>query len=307
MSPQVPRALPREFNWIIHVSQIIKCGDKYMDLSTPLVMGILNLTPQSFCSVGRKDTFEAALRHGVALASAGAAIIDVGAEPTNSSQKDPQISLEQELEKLIPVVRALSKEVDIPISVDTSKPEVMDAAVAEGASFINDVRALRLPGALEMAARLKVPVSLMHMKYPFGKPEIIPAQNLSSILQEVKTFLRERIQACEEAGISSDQIILDPGIGAGHFGKSREENLLLLKELKTFLDFNKPLLVGLSRKTFLDESFQKPVEDRLFEGIGAAVMAYRNGAMIFRTHDVPQTLDALRVAQAILDIGENSP
>lgn len=272
---------------------------KSIDLTQPNVMGIINLAPESFSSVGRCLTIDEAIAHGVKLAAQGATIIDIGGEPTHP-KLNPVTPEDLELQRVIPVVSALSQELSIPISVDTSKPKVIEAVLAAGANLINDVRALQLPGALEIVAEAQVPVCLMHMRYPYGVPKLLPAnQKEENIVNEVKDFLQERINCCLQAGIKQDNLIVDPGIGHGSFGKSTRENLLLLKHMHEFKTFDLPLLVGTSRKTFIGELFDVSPEYRLPGSLASALMAIRNGADIIRVHDVAETVQALRMMQVI--------
>lgn len=263
----------------------------------PLIMGILNITPNSASSVGRFLSVDLALKHAEKMLQEGAAILDIGGEATNPGVH-PIVDLDEELKRVIPVVTAINKEFSVPISVDTSKTKVMQEAIAAGASMINDVRALREPDSLECIAKTKAMVCLMHMAYPYGKL----AENVEesgNIVDRVKQFLASRVQACLESGILRENLILDPGIGHGNFGKNLIQNLMLLKSLREFDEFNLPLLVGVSRKTFIGELLQQTVDQRLFGSIGASVMAAINGASIIRTHDVKETADAVRVAMAI--------
>lgn len=274
----------------------------YLDLTQPKVMGVINMDPDSFSPVGRCETIDAAIAYGIKIASQGAAIIDIGAESTHP-RLHPVTSIELELQRVVPVVKVLSQEVSIPISVDTSKPAVMEAVLAAGARIINDVRALREPGALTVVAQAKVPVCLMHMRYPYGmadSKELSPSKK--NIVAEVKDFLQERIDVCLNAGIEKSNLIIDPGIGSGHFGKSTQDNLLLLKHLQEFKTWGLPLLVGTSRKTFIGDLLKVAVEDRLSGSLASALFAIQHGADIIRVHDVVETLQAMRMTQAILEV-----
>jgi len=305
-----------------------------LPFSPPHVMGILNITPNSFSAVGRFQEIDQALAYAEQMATDGAAIIDIGGEPTNPGVH-PVVSLQEELDRVIPVVEALSKNISIPISVDTSKPEIMRAAIAAGASMINDVRALQLPGALEVVAEAQVPVCLMHMNdaknmhaapseprpqgsvagvsklnnYPYASSfEISPNINLSEgvlsngfCLNEIKQFLQLRVEACIAAGISRENIILDPGIGGGHFGKTTTQNLQILANLSELKSLGFPILIGVSRKMFIGEILDIPVEERLYGSLAAAVMAVANGASIIRAHDVKATVQAMQIANAIIE------
>lgn len=275
------------------------CADKKLDLTTPQVMGILNVTPNSFSAVGRFVSVPDALAHARRLYAEGAAVIDVGGEPTNPGVH-PVVSLQEELDRVIPVVAALSKELPIPISVDTSKLAVMCEAIAHGACIINDVRGLEASGAIELLAAARVAVVVMHMRYPYGKPSVVSSvPAAANVVQMVQDYLRQRVAACLAGGISQQHIVIDPGIGHGNFGKDLPQNLQLIAQLATFATFNLPILVGLSRKTFIGELLNLPVEERLHGSLAAAVWAVSQGASLIRTHDVRATVEALRVAVAI--------
>lgn len=280
-------------------SNQLLCGDKILDLSRPQVMGILNVTPNSYCQVGRVASVAEAGAHAEQMVAEGAAIIDVGGEPTNPGVH-PVISLQEELDRVIPVVAALTRRINVPISVDTSKAEVMKQAIAHGASFINDVRGLRDPAALRVAAAANVPVCLMHMTFPDGNVKQNSADAAEDIVITVKNFLRSRLEACIAAGMAQDKIILDPGIGGGSFGKSMQQNLQLLARLGELQELGVPLLVGISRKSFLGELLNLPVEERLSGSLAAAAIAVKNGAKIIRAHDVKATVEAVRVAWAVM-------
>lgn len=276
------------------------CGMKVLDLTTPQVMGVLNVTPDSAVDGGCYLNPNAAITRALTMIEEGAAIIDIGGEATNP-QLNPVTPVDDELARVIPVVKALRRESDILISVDTSKPEVMRQAIDAGADIINDVRALREPGAMEVVTAAQVPVCLMHMQYPHGKStphDVIPLG--VDVVSMVKHFLIERIAACVKAGIPLKNIVIDPGIGHGNFGKNLQQNLLLLKHLETFHDLGVPLLVGTSRKTFIGELLNVPINDRLVGSIASAVMAASKGAAIIRAHDVAATTQALQMVSAIL-------
>lgn len=280
----------------------LDCAGKLLDLSQPRVMGILNITPDSFSEVGRFMSVEPALRHVQRMVADGAAIIDIGGESTNPSVH-PVASLQQELDRVIPVVEAVAREVDVPISVDTSKPEVMREAIRAGAGLINDIRGLRDPQALHVVAKSNAAVCLMHMSFPEGKSANSPAPvSPETMINRVKIFLDERLTACTQAGIALNKIVIDPGIGHGNFGKNLSQNLALLAHLQTFSEWNVPILVGVSRKTFLGELLNLPVEERLAGSLAAAVMAVNKGASIIRAHDVKATVEAVKVAAAILEM-----
>lgn len=268
-------------------NQYLDCRGKRLDLSFPNIMGIINLSPHSFSEVGRMTSVAQAVEYATRLVQAGATILDIGAEPTHPTNQH-QTTEAEELERLVPVIRALIDSVDVPISVDTSRPQVMSAVVEAGAHMINDVRALQLPGALAMAAQLPVPVCLMHMRHL-----IIP------VMDEIQQFLTARIQACEAAGIARNRIVIDPGIGGGCFGKNTQENLLILQQLTELQQFNLPILVGMSRKLFLGDLLNIPPAERLAGSIAAAIAAAMRGANIIRVHDVAETVQALKVMRAI--------
>ncbi|MCH9693803.1 MAG: dihydropteroate synthase [Gammaproteobacteria bacterium] len=257
-------------------------------------MGILNITPDSFSDGGLFSNLDAARQQAESMARDGAAIIDVGGESTRPGAAD--VTEGQELDRVVPVIEAIRQVCDLPISIDSSKPAVMRHAVAAGAGMINDVAALRGAGALEAAAQLQVPVCLMHMQ---GEPRTMQEQpEYENVMLEVQDFLRQRLEACVDAGIRRDDIVVDPGFG---FGKTHAHNVELLANLRQLTDLGAPLLVGLSRKSTLGELVGRNVEERLAASIAAAVIAYRNGAGIIRVHDVKDTVDALKVAAAVME------
>lgn len=274
---------------------LLQCGARRLDLRRPVVMGILNITPDSFSDGGRYLDREAALAQARRMRAEGAAIIDVGAESTRPGAAE--ISVQEELDRSLPVVEALVAELDVVVSVDTSTPELMREAAARGAGFINDVRALQRPGSLEAAAATGLPVCLMHMK---GEPATMQLQPFyEDVVAELQSFFAGRIAACAAAGIDASRIVLDPGFG---FGKTLDHNLTLLARLSRFRELGCPLLVGLSRKSMLSSLLGGvPVSERLHAGLAAAVAAVLNGASIIRTHDVKATVDALVVAAALLE------
>ena len=255
-------------------------------------MGILNVTPDSFSDGGDFIAVPAALAHARRMVEEGAAIIDVGGESTRPGA--PAVPLEEELRRVVPVIRALAAELPVPISIDTAKPEVMRAAVEVGAGFINDVYALRAPGALAMAAALGVPVCLMHMQ---GDPRTMQEHpHYDDVVGEVTAFLSARARACRDAGIPDRQLLIDPGFG---FGKTVRHNLQLLNALDALRNIGLPLLVGLSRKSFLGAVLDAPVTVRLHAGLAATTIAVMKGALLIRTHDVAPTLEALKVCAAL--------
>jgi dihydropteroate synthase len=256
-------------------------------------MGILNLTPDSFSDGGHYQDYDAALRHALRMVEEGAAIIDVGGESTRPGAE--AVSLDEELDRVIPLIERLSQAIPVPISIDTSKSQVMREAVAAGAGMINDIMALQLPGALVTAADTGVPVCLMHMQ---GEPRTMQqAPRYGNLVEEVKGFLQQRVNACEAAGIKPENLIIDPGFG---FGKTLEHNLTLLKELRTLGELGVPLLVGISRKSMIGSIIgDAPVDERLIGSVAAAVVAVMKGAAIVRVHDVKETVDALKVVSAV--------
>jgi dihydropteroate synthase len=269
----------------------LRCGPKTLDLSRPVVMGVLNVTPDSFSDGGRFLPVEAAVAHGVRLAEEGAAIIDIGGESTRPGAAP--VSIDEELRRVVPVVERLRAATQAVISVDTSKPEVIREAVAAGAGLINDVRALAEPGALEAAAASGCAVCLMHMQ---GDPRTMQrAPSYVDVVKEVKAFLDEHVQRCRAAGVASDRIVVDPGFG---FGKTLEHNLELLRRLRELHD-ELPVLVGLSRKSMVGTLTGRAAGERVHGSIALAVIAALNGARIVRAHDVAATVDALKMVAAV--------
>jgi dihydropteroate synthase len=258
-------------------------------------MGILNVTPDSFSDGGRFASLEAALAQARRMYAEGAAIIDVGGESTRPGAAP--VSVQEELDRILPVVERLAAEVDVVISVDTSAPEVIREAAARGAGFLNDVRALQRPGALQVAAATGLPVCLMHMR---GQPSTMQERPAyEDILGEVQAFLLKRIAACVVAGIPAQRIVLDPGFG---FGKTVDHNLALLRSLSRLEALGHPLLVGLSRKSMFATILNgAAVDQRLHASVAAAAIAVMNGAKIVRAHDVKATCDAIAVAVALLE------
>jgi len=269
------------------------CGDRVLDLTRPAVMGVLNVTPDSFSDGGRYSQRDAALAQARRMIGEGAAIIDVGGESTRPGAGPA--TLDVELSRVIPVIEALRATSPVFISVDTSKPEVMRAAVRAGADIINYVRALAEPGALEAAAETRAGVCLMHMQ---GEPRTMQAApHYEDVLEEVSGFLAARMRACRDAGIDPARLAVDPGFG---FGKSVPHNLALLKHLGRFETLGAVLVVGLSRKSMLAKITGRAVDDRIAGSVALAAIAVLNGARIVRAHDVAATLDAVRVAAATL-------
>ena len=275
------------------MSLVLDCAGRALDLSHPVVMGILNVTPDSFSDGGRYTRIDAAIAQAERMVAEGAAIIDIGGESTRPGAA--AVDAEEEVARVVPVVEALAQRLAVPISVDTSKPEVMRASVAAGAGLINDVRALREPGALEAAAESGVPVCLMHM---LGEPRTMQADPVyEDVVAEVAAFLAEREAACLAAGIPGERILFDPGFG---FGKTLGHNLSLLRHLDALRARGRPLLVGLSRKSMLGAILQgAPPDQRLHASVTAAVLAAERGGAILRVHDVRPTVEALAVLQAL--------
>ncbi len=255
-------------------------------------MGVINTTPDSFSDGGKFDTTDKAFTHARQLIAEGVDILDIGGESTRPGAQ--QVDFEQELARTVPLIRSIREISDIPISIDTNKSAVMQAAVNAGATMINSIWALQLENSLEVAAELGVPVCLMHMQ---GTPETMQKNpSYTDVVAEVMDFLRQRIDLAIKAGIKQSNIIVDPGFG---FGKTLQHNLLLLKSLAKFKTLGVPLLVGLSRKKMIGTILDKPVDQRLYGSIASAVIAAMLGADIIRVHDVPQTLDAIAMVNAL--------
>lgn len=271
----------------------LDCAGRIVTLDRPRIMGIVNVTPDSFSDGGTHFDVDAAVAHGLQLAEEGADILDIGGESTRPGADE--VSLEVELQRVIPVIERLAKETSLPISIDTSKPEVMRAAVAVGAGMINDVCALRRDGALDAAAELRVPVVLMHM---LGEPRSMQdAPDYDDVVADVHRFLAERIFAAEMAGIEKKRILIDPGFG---FGKTTQHNLQLLAQLQRFTELGVPVLAGLSRKRSIRElTGQEDMHARVHGSVAAHLIAAQRGAMLLRVHDVAATVDALKVWNAV--------
>ncbi len=269
-----------------------------VELDSPAVMGILNVTPDSFSDGDRYSTVDIALRRSEQMAEQGAAIIDVGGESTRPGAK--AVSEQEELDRVLPIIEAIRREIDLPISIDTSKPGVMRAAVAAGAAIINDVFALRADGAIEAAVDLQRPVCLMHMQ---GEPRNMQIEpHYDDVVGEVTQFLRERVAQCKQAGLGDDLIIVDPGFG---FGKRPAHNVELLAGLSQVTEIGVPVLIGVSRKSTLGKITGKDVSQLMPASIAAAVLAVEQGARIVRAHDVAETVDALRVVAAFMNSGRS--
>lgn len=278
------------------MNPVLQCGSRSLSLERPVIMGILNVTPDSFSDGGRYSTLDAALRQAERMCQEGARMIDIGAESTRPGAAP--VSVQEELDRLLPVVEAVAREIDIVISVDTSTPEAMAGAAALGAGFINDVRALQRQGALVAAAATSLPICLMHMQ---GDPSTMQRRpHYDDVFAELDAFFDERIAACVDAGIDASRLVIDPGFG---FGKTLEHNVALLKGLAGFRRFG-PVLAGWSRKSMLGALLGgAPVDQRLYAGLAAATISVINGASIVRVHDVKATADALVIATAVLQHG----
>ena len=270
----------------------IDCAGRKLLLDRPRIMGIVNVTPDSFADGRLHYSTDKAVAHALTLAEQGADILDVGGESSRPGAEE--VSLAEELRRVIPVIERLATSSTLPISIDTSKPEVMRAAVAAGAGFINDVFALRRDGALDAAAELGVPVCLMHMQ---GEPRSMQdAPQYEDVVAEVHSFFTQRLFACEMAGISKKKLLIDPGFG---FGKDLEHNLRLLRQLSRFAELGVPVLAGLSRKAMIGKITGRALEDRVVGSAAAALIAVQNGASIVRVHDVAATVDALAIWAAV--------
>jgi dihydropteroate synthase len=270
----------------------LDCAGRPLDLRRPAVMGILNVTPDSFSDGGVFLSSDKALAQALQMTEEGADIIDIGGESTRPGARP--VSAQEEMDRVLPVVEALHARIPLPISIDTSKPEVMRAAVAAGAGFINDVQALRTDGALAAATELNVPVCLMHMQ---GEPRTMQDHpRYTDVVGEVRDFLKQRLEACVNAGIPASRLVVDPGFG---FGKTLEHNIELLRSLKKLQGLGAAVLVGLSRKSMIGKALGLPVEQRLHASVALAVMAVQQGARIVRVHDVGPTVEALRMWAAV--------
>lgn len=265
---------------------------RILRLDSPVVMGILNVTPDSFSDGGRYCQLDSAVKQAKTLLNQGAKIIDIGGESTRPGA--PDVSLEDELERVIPLVKALRASSDCIISIDTSKSEVMRQAIIAGADIINDVRALQEPGAIEVLAQYpEVAICLMHMQ---GQPRTMQSNpHYDDLFADINEFFAERLGACEKAGIQSERIILDPGFG---FGKTLAHNYQILNKFDVFNQFKLPVLAGLSRKSMIGNLLNRDTNERLAGSLAGALIAAQNGAKIIRVHDVQETVDVLSVWQA---------
>ncbi|KTT49963.1 dihydropteroate synthase [Pseudomonas oryzihabitans] len=270
----------------------LPCGNRVLVFDAPKVMGILNVTPDSFSDGGRYTAVESALRHAEGMVAAGAAIIDVGGESTRPGA--PAVSEAEELDRVVPVIEAIARELDVVISMDTSTPAVMREGARAGAGLINDVRSLRRPGALETAAATDLAICLMHMRGEPGTMQQAPVY--ADVAGEVGAFLAEQVARCEAVGISRQRLVLDPGYG---FAKTLEHNLELFRRQAELLAFGLPLLVGVSRKSMIGAVTGRPVEGRLAGGLALAALALTKGAQILRVHDVAETVDVVKMITAV--------
>ncbi|HHF2967027.1 dihydropteroate synthase [Vibrio sp. Vb0937] len=269
---------------------MITANNKSLDLSRPHVMAILNVTPDSFSDGGKYNSIELALAQVDKMIKAGVSIVDVGGESTRPGA--PDVSLEEELRRVVPVIKAIREKYDVWISVDTSKAEVMRQAIEAGADLINDIRSLQEPGALEVAAEANLPICLMHMKGQPGTMQVDP--HYDDLMGDVSAFLEERIAACEAAGIDKSQLILDPGFG---FGKTIEHNYHMLAHLEKFHEFGLPILAGMSRKSMIFKLLDKPAAECTNASVVCATIAAMKGAQIIRVHDFEETIEAMKVVE----------
>ncbi|EPN0284907.1 dihydropteroate synthase [Pseudomonas aeruginosa] len=277
-NPQYPTRLP--------------CSSRVLDLARPHVMGILNVTPDSFSDGGRYDRLDDALRHAERMVREGATLIDVGGESTRPGARS--VSPTEELERVAPVVERIARELDVVISVDTSTPAVMRETARLGAGLINDVRSLQRDGALDAAVDSGLAVCLMHMR---GEPQTMQdAPAYQDVVAEVGAFLQERVDACVAAGIDRERLLLDPGFG---FAKTLEHNLVLFRHLQALHGLGLPLLVGVSRKSMIGKVLGREVDERLYGSLALAALALAKGARIIRVHDVAATVDVMRMISAV--------
>lgn len=269
----------------------LQCADLVLDLSQPQVMGVLNVTPDSFSDGGRHIGVAAAVERALEMVAEGAAVVDVGGESTRPGAV--AVDADEEIRRVVPVIEALAARIAVPISVDTSKPEVIRAATRAGARLVNDVRGLRLPGALEAASESGAAVCLMHMQGEPGQMQVDP--RYEDVVAEVRGFLAARLAACRAAGIARERVCVDPGIG---FGKRQGHNLALLQHIGQLAEPGIPVLVGVSRKSLVGMITGRATGDRLAGSIAFAALAVAGGASIVRAHDVAATVDAVKVAHA---------
>lgn len=272
--------------------QTLVCADRHLSLDKIQVMGVLNVTPDSFSDGGCFNVLDAAVKHAERMVEAGASIVDVGGESTRPGAA--KVSLQEELDRVCPVVERLIKEMDVVVSVDSSTPEVMRESIALGCHLLNDVRAFTRPGAVETVVDSNVALCVMHMQ---GEPDTMQRNpSYAQVMSEVYQYLGQRLNVLREAGVPNERLLVDPGFG---FGKTLEHNLALLRDLDQLKGLATPILAGLSRKSMIGAILDKPVEQRLFGSVSAAVIAAMNGAKILRVHDVSETVDALKIVDAL--------
>ncbi len=270
----------------------ISCAEQDLSLIQPQVMGILNVTPDSFSDGGRFQHLDAALHQTERMILEGAAIIDIGGESTRPGAKD--VSEQEELARVIPLLKAIKSRFNIIVSIDTSKANVMAEAIAHGAGLINDVRALQNTNCLTVMAQSHVPICLMHMQ---GLPRTMQKKpHYNDLMTDIVDFFQQRIKVCQQAGINKQRLILDPGFG---FGKTVTQNYQLLAQLADFNQLDLPILIGVSRKAMIGDVLNCDVEQRLAGSLSAAIIAMQQGAKIIRVHDVKQTTDAIKVINAV--------
>jgi len=279
---------------------VLRCAGRTLDLTRAQVMGILNVTPDSFSDGGRlyesqRLSVERALKQAARMVAEGATLIDVGGESTRPGAEPVPVA--EELERVVPVVERLSRELDVVISVDTSAPEVMQAVVEAGAHLLNDVRSFSRPGALDVAARSDLALCVMHMQGSSPATMQLRPQ-YRDVTEEVEHFLQFQLQRCQEAGIGADRLVLDPGFG---FGKTLEHNLELLNRMEQLQSLGAPLLVGTSRKSMVGLVLDRPVDQRLYGSLATVALAVSKGARIIRVHDVAPTVDVVRMTEAVIN------
>ena len=276
----------------------LPCGDRELDLSRTHVMGILNITPDSFSDGGRYNNRDAALAHVEQMLAAGATLIDIGGESTRPGAA--LVGVQEEVDRVVPMVEAIKARFDVVVSIDTSTPEVIRGSAAVGAGLINDIRALCRPGAMQAAVDSRLAVCLMHMQ---GEPQSMQqAPVYNSVLAQVNSFLEARVQACLEAGIERSKLVLDPGFG---FGKTLQHNLELFAHMEALRPLDLPILVGVSRKSMIGQALDRPVDQRLHGGLALAALAVAKGARIIRVHDVAETADVVRMIDAVNAAGSS--
>lgn len=270
----------------------LPCGDRELDLSHTHVMGILNITPDSFSDGGRYNDRDAALVRVEQMLDGGATLIDIGGESTRPGAA--LVGVQEEVDRVVPMVEAIKARFDVVVSIDTSTPEVISGSAAVGAGLINDIRALCRPGAMQAAVESKLAVCLMHMQ---GEPQSMQqAPVYDSVLAQVNSFLEARVQACLEAGIDRNKLVLDPGFG---FGKTLQHNLELFAHMDALRPLDLPVLVGVSRKSMIGQALDRPVDQRLSGSLALAALAVAKGARIIRVHDVVETVDVVRMVDAV--------